>query len=137
LNTHRLWLGTWTQPLLYLLLRQKLNAPMSSSKRLKYIKIVRKLTAPLLVAYYKMTTLVCSAQSDVHIRSDADPVLLPTGSTAAPLPPQAKAILESMHIQQAPQLATSLLTNIDSICTTPFTLCDIAFCTVQRHDGTL
>jgi hypothetical protein len=116
LNTHRLGLGRWNQQLLgLLLLRQNLKAPMSSAKRHTCIKIARKLTAPLLVAYYEMTTLVCSAQGDAYIRSDADSVLLPPNSTAAPLPPQARAIPESMHMQQTPHLATSLLTNLNSI----------------------
>jgi hypothetical protein len=52
LNTPRLWLGRWNQQLLGLfLLRQNLKAPMSSAKRHTYIKIARKLTAPLLVAF--------------------------------------------------------------------------------------
>jgi hypothetical protein len=52
--------------------------------------------------------------------------------------PLARAILAFMHMQQVPQIATSLLTNIDSIRTiTPYTLSDAAFCTVQRHNGTL
>ena len=53
-QTKRLWLGTWQLHTLNSMLGIHAETPLSMSDRYKYIKIVRKLTAPLLLLYHKM-----------------------------------------------------------------------------------
>jgi hypothetical protein len=58
-QTERIWLGLWTTNTLPLMLKLKLNAPLSMQTRAAYIKVIRKLTAPLLKAYRAMLEIKC------------------------------------------------------------------------------
>jgi len=97
-TTSRIWLGLWNQDTIKLLFRQSISAPLSEPTRLLYAKLTRKLTAPLLSAYYEM--------QDILARQ-THPTTLPTTHTNTPntptcdipIPDFIKTVLENTHIQ--------------------------------------
>ena len=71
----RLWLGTWSTSTLLDMLKQLPDTPMSMDTRAKYIKIVRKLTKPLIDAYYLMLKEVIATSPTNGAHADDLPLL--------------------------------------------------------------
>jgi len=102
---------------------------MSEPNRRRYIKIARKLTAPLLDAYYAM--LDTATNSTTHTP--------PTSTTTTTTPPHpthtthllsstTRTILEATHDQDISPDSASRLENLDAITTVhPYTLSDAAY----------
>jgi len=125
-NTSRIWLGLWNEHTLRSLLTQSLEARMTLQTRKAYISIARKLTAPLLSAYYQMRTIT-HTQAKSTRKTDKKTSLHPT----------TRNILEHAYIQMPPSTTTSLLNNLDSTTnTSTFTLSDAAFALTDAADDT-
>jgi len=99
-SVHRLWLGRWNKQLLSQLMRQSLTDPLIESDRQLYIKIARKLTAPLLNAYYHMLDI--STNPSTTPTTITSPVTNAATSTLPVLTPHVRAILEATHDQHVP-----------------------------------
>jgi hypothetical protein len=112
----RLWLGTWTASTLTDMLRQSPTTPMKMSTRDTYIKVVKKLTKPLIDAYYLMLKEVIAASptsgvqkvhsppldyspTDNHSPSNAQDPSSPLNRSVA-MPVRLRQEIEAMHIQE-------------------------------------
>ena len=99
---------------------------MTLQTRAAYISIARKLTAPLLTAYYQMRTLT-------HTQAK----LIRKADKKTPLHPTTRNILENTYQQVPTSTITPLLNNLDSTTyTTTFTLSDAAFALTDAADDT-
>ena len=138
----RLWLGTWTSDTLNGVLRQTPDTPMAMPTRAIYINIVKKLTKPLVEAYYSMLSANIKGPQAVH--SDADPSPLqdhfpadnhsqattlhsshPLVLTMA-LPSVLRQEIEAMHIQEDQSRGLSLACTATLNSFTDFTLSNAA-----------
>jgi hypothetical protein len=131
-DTARLWLGLWTRRTLRTMLKQHLSAPLSMSQRREYIKIVKKLTAPLIDAYHTIQNIqVHHTHTHTHIHD-------PTAITPhVPIPSNLRHILESTFIQDDRLSTTSHLNSLDHIAShDAFHLSDAGFA-YQTPDGTV
>jgi len=99
---------------------------MTLQARRNYISIARKLTAPLLTAYYQMRTIT---HTQVKNNCGADRKI--------PLHPSTRNILEHTYLQLPISTDISLLNNLDSTThTSIFTLNDAAFALTDAADDT-
>ena len=100
-----------------------LNSTLSMSTRSQYIKIARKLTAPLLTCYYDMLTLINGKQG--QLATTRDP-----GCEATVLSHQTRNTLEALFPwDETMDSASFTLSNLDSLThITPYTICDAASC---------
>ena len=131
-QTVRIWLGLWTTDTLQLMLKQKLNAPISMQARTAYIKVIRKLTAPLLKAYRAMLDINNKCTAPEHPAS----TLLHPPSTTLPLSSTHRTLLENIHEQLPSANAECILNTLDSITSlSTFTISDAAF-SLLNADGT-
>ena len=87
-NLSRIWLGMWNLDTLRTMIKPSITAPLSKSHRNAYIKIARRLTKPLILAYSEMLA--------INTRHTAPPV---TSSTR--VPPLLLNVLENTFPQDA------------------------------------
>jgi hypothetical protein len=140
------WLGLWNSTTLQCLIKQNLRSPMTMSERRSYTALARKLTQPLLTAYYQMLDISASSLSGSfppysnqtcteHSEEPDQPTLLPTDPS--PISPRLRDILENTFIQtNDPSESASLLHQIDSVHTLDhFTLSHAAFCSTHNEDS--
>jgi hypothetical protein len=149
-HLERIWLGIWCPDTLKGLLLQSTTSELTMSERYIYIKIASKLTAPLIDAYHQMLDINVKSQGCNHYVIDhaqttladsdqlaREPNIVPPSSpNATLLSPESRAILEAMHVQEAPSHIGSRLSNLDTVISvTPFSISDSAFC-LQSADST-
>ena len=140
------WLGLWNSTTLQCLIKQNLRSPKTMSERRSYTALARKLTQPLLTAYYQMLDISASSLSGSfppysnqtcteHSEEPDQPTLLPTDPS--PISPRLRDILENTFIQtNNPSESASLLHQIDSVHTLDhFTLSHAAFCSTHNEDS--
>jgi hypothetical protein len=133
-QTSRLWLGMWNEDTLSSLLRQTLDSPITLQERRLYITIARKLTAPLLTAYYDMLDV---ANSRSHTASTVKSSGEQPAQGVITLTPYLRNILENIHIQMPILDAPSVLNHLDHITyTNLYTLTDAAFAIPNAADDT-
>ena len=127
--TSRIWLGLWNKNLLSLMTNRPLTTPLSMSTRSQYIKVARKLTAPLLTCYYDMLTVINGKQGQLAPSA-------PESATTTVLSTRTRDTLEALFPQdEATTNGPFNLRNLDSIQTvSPFTLCDAASCNYDVAD---
>jgi hypothetical protein len=149
-HLERIWLGIWCPDTLKGLLLQSTTSELTMSERYIYIKIASKLTAPLIDAYHQMLDINVKSQGCNHYvidhaqttLADSDQlarepnIVPPLSPNATLLSPESRAILEAMHVQEAPSHIGSRLSNLDTVISvTPFSISDSAFC-LQSADST-
>jgi hypothetical protein len=131
-NIDRIWLGLWNQDTLKQLMKPSIKADMSNQTRQSYIKLTRKLTKPLLSAYYTMQdifTHTTHPTPQTHITH--------TASSFIQIPHTLRDILENTHIQSTSTQAPSILHQLDHIDNiSSYTLSDAAF-GLTNADGTV
>ena len=133
-QTSRLWLGMWNEETLSSLLRQTLDSPITLQERRLYITTARKLTAPLLTAYYDMLD---AANTRSHTASAVNLPEEQQQQGVITLTPHLRNILENIHIQMPTLDAPSVLNHLDHITyTNTYTLSDAAFAIPNAADDT-
>jgi len=137
-NIGRIWLGLWNEYTLAQLMKPSIKAQMSRQNRQSYIHLTRKLTAPLLKAYYKMQDILTNTRCLQHT---AHTHTLHTSTTTTQhsinIHPILREIIANTHIQYPPQQASSVLNHIDDLNTiSSYTLSDAAF-GAPNADGTV
>ena len=87
-NLSRIWLGMWNLDTLRTMIKPSLTAPLTKSHRRIYLKIARRLTKPLILAYSEML--------NVNMRHKA-----PSVTTSTRGPPVLLNVLENTFPQDA------------------------------------
>ena len=118
--TSRIWLGLWNHDLLSLMTNRPLTSPMSNSTRSQYIKVTRKLTAPLLDCFYAMVTIIGGRQGQ--------PAPLPSDPGHTVLTNHHRDVLEALFPQDDVMANGPItLSNLDQVSSvSAYTLSDAA-----------
>ena len=117
--TSRIWLGLWNNDLLSLMTNRPLTSPLSNSTRSRYIKVTRKLTAPLLDCFYAMVTIIGGRQGQ--------PASLPSDPGHTALTRQDRDVLEALFPQDVMANGPITLSNLDQVSSvSAYTLSDAA-----------
>ena len=140
-NIGRIWLGLWNQDTLQQLILPSTHSPMNNQTRQSYIQLSRKLTAPLLAAYYEIQDLLTHTTHPIY-HTNNDTYLSANHSNHSPshtitIPPLLRDILENTHIQSSSDIAPSLLNHLDDTTNiSSFSLSNAAF-GIPDADGTV